>query len=258
MSRPIAYLGNGVLLTLTRFNRIIYLPADDLSVTPHILMQGSWEHWVTNFMQRRILNRSDPRGAIMLDVGANVGWYALTMFFTKEGHYDVWAFEPNPKLVPLLINTYKKNGMDSKRVHQAAVSDKAGELRLNFVGEGMGDSYVTVDATTQEGCFVSSITLDATVPPGSKVAMLKADVEGHEPQVVAGAHRIIEENFEIELFLEHNPSEAEEKMFDYLLGEQGFMAALITTDSNAVPQTREELRTLKEGDVLYFARPPGR
>jgi FkbM family methyltransferase len=233
----------------------------DLSLAPHILMQGDWEAWITTFMQRRLLQRPAEQGAFILDVGANVGWYSLAAYFTREHHYKVLAFEPNPRLAQLLRMTFTVNGLNADWVYQKAAGDGPGSVKLDWRPEYFGGCRVR-DAVAEpsgspvdEGsnASVEQIALDDVIHAGSRVAMVKIDVEGYEPQVIRGAKRILTENPDIELLIEHHQSEEERGMLSELEA-LGFRTGHVATDGNAYPKSLDEVAELADAEMLYLNR----
>src|SRR5258708_38672807 len=72
LRQPQTYLGDHTLLTRTIFGHAIYLDSRDLSLTPHLFLQGYWEPEVTRFFLRIVKPRMH-----VVEVGANVGYYTL-------------------------------------------------------------------------------------------------------------------------------------------------------------------------------------
>jgi len=260
-NRPIAYLGGTTLLTMTKFGRNIYVDSRDLSLAPHILMRGDWESWITAFFQRRILaRRDDPKGALIIDVGANFGWYSLLAYFTREGHYDVVAFEPNPVLHSLLQKTFSVNGMPIARAMRLAVGAAAGVATLKWEDECMGGGGIADESDYWNRTDVEVLTLDwflgkEMFSTGAKppVAMIKIDVEGMEPEVIVGAHEIIRANPSIDLLVEHHQSDQEPVMLEWLRGE-GFQLWSIGEDQNLHVQTLESVAKLRDAEMLFLTR----
>jgi FkbM family methyltransferase len=118
-------------------------------------------------------------GDLFLDIGANVGTY--TVLASKVVGARVIAFEPHPATADWLESNIRHNGIEGRAtVHRVALSDHDGTGALT---EGL-DTMNRVVATG-EGCEVQLRTLDSVVA-GETPAMLKIDVEGHEPEVLAG------------------------------------------------------------------------
>jgi FkbM family methyltransferase len=133
---------------------------------------------------------------VILDVGANIGLTSLAMSFAAPGSTIV-AFEPSPTNIPLFeANTRGRPGI---RLVQSGVGDRPGQL--DFVVPPAG---ANCHVATSEYEFASSpdfrpaqvpiTTLDSYVDDNlgdQRVALIKIDVEGFEPNVLAGARSLI-------------------------------------------------------------------
>lgn len=266
MSRQVAYLGNDTLLTTTKLGRKIYVDGRDLSVAPHLLMEGDWERWITSFMQRQIMQRKDdPQGTLLIDVGANFGWYSLIMWFTKEAKYDLLAIEPNPRLCELLAMTLNVNGIPARSLVRKAAGPELAYANLHFDPTCVGGGFTSdepapvapahlPDHLKQRTVPVEVVPLDALVDDGKRVAMIKIDVEGNEPGVIAGAKRIIAENPFIELLIEHHHTPAHRRMLDELL-DDGFGLFWVGYDSALKPIPLDEVdEKVPVADMVYLRR----
>jgi FkbM family methyltransferase len=144
-------------------------------------------------------------GAIVLDVGANVGAYTLlfSQWVGRAGR--VVAFEPSPSAACSLRHHLDLNEADNVEVIDAAVSDHEGTAALyddGFAGRSsliaVADcqSAVTVKTTTIDGfCSQRSLTPD----------VVKIDVEGAEADVLRGARRTLA-SVRAAVFVEFHPS----------------------------------------------------
>jgi FkbM family methyltransferase len=129
-----------------------------------------------------IVRRYLPHGAMIFDVGANIGVMALVMALTRPD-CQVVAFEPLPTSCDCLRINLEANAVENVRVINAAVSDAPGELRLADNGPW---------SPVHEGAPIRAAAIrlnDLAAPPPS---LIKIDVEGWEPHVLAGASRVLE------------------------------------------------------------------
>jgi FkbM family methyltransferase len=140
-----------------------------------------------------------PQGAVVYDVGANIGYISL-LFARRVGKQGrVFAFEALPANVELLGKNLALNGMDNRvLVIQAAVTDASQPVRfLVHASPGMGrvaGSAGRQDDFTRE-ITVQGVSLDGFVydqgnpPPW----VVKMDIEGGEVLALPGMKHLLAE-----------------------------------------------------------------
>lgn len=127
-------------------------------------------------------------GLTVCDVGAYIGNHTLAF---AERAARVVAFEPNPVTYELL----KLNCRDHPNVVplRLAASDRAGTAQAAVPRTNYGESRIADDV--REGELPLTFELvrldDVALLASDRVGLLKIDVEGHEPQVLCGAERLI-------------------------------------------------------------------
>lgn len=136
-----------------------------------------------------LIERQVSRSSTVIDVGANIGLSTILLARMTE---RVIAFEPSPPNVAFLRRNLERNGITNVEVHAAAASDKPGTLRFHVAQFGAG-SHVVAAGHVSGGAMptvdVPAVTLDGiNLPP---IAFIKVDAEGHEPDVLAGARRLL-------------------------------------------------------------------
>jgi FkbM family methyltransferase len=128
-------------------------------------------------------------GSTVIDVGANIGFFALRFgrWVGPEGR--VIAIEPERRNMAALrrrVQAARLNGV--VECVQAAAADRAGEVRLAVNPAHPGDHRIAED-----GERVPAVTIDdLTAGDPRKVALVKIDVQGAEMLVLAGARRVLE------------------------------------------------------------------
>lgn len=125
-----------------------------------------------------------------VDVGANIGAYSL--FASQVASIDrIVAFEANPDVAEELRANLSANGIAGD-VREVAVSDTPGEIEFGIVSRYAGNSGVaaTAHADTQYArtVKVAAVKLDDALAGLPYPAAIKVDVEGHEAEVLGGAH----------------------------------------------------------------------
>ena len=140
--------------------------------------------------------REHARDGTIFDVGANIGLTSLAMTFAAPGT-PIVAFEPSP----LNIRLFEANtcGHRDIRLERCSVGDRPGSLDFVVPDAGANCHIATTEYEyASESSFhplrVPVTTLDAycaeTIGDGP-VSMVKIDVEGFEPNVLAGASDLI-------------------------------------------------------------------
>lgn len=135
-------------------------------------------------------------GDVAIDVGAHVGVFALHLAEAVGPTGMVYAFEPLARNANLLAMAIAENRYEPRlRLERAGVSDAGGEATLHFARETLntGGAYIgAADASLGPlaTATVPIVRLDdyACRRP---VRLIKMDVEGGEPRVIAGAASLL-------------------------------------------------------------------
>ncbi len=156
------YLGHSTLLCRVLGRYKFFVHAEDTGITPHLLLDGLWEIWVTEFVVRNIAS-----GAKTIDLGSNYGYYTVLMGHLggRDGH--VTSIEPNPSILPFLERNVLVNKLRANvTIDRRAISDKSGEDVNFFCPNAEPKNAKIVSAQTAEqgshfdGKFVKVNTLE--------------------------------------------------------------------------------------------------
>ena len=158
----------------------------------HIAKYGTYEPLLTQWISDYLTTSS--RG-IFVDVSAKIfGWHSLHAS-QHETVDTVVAFEPDPFNAWLLDRNLSLNGIDKVLVSACAVGTQRGSIRLHrYKNSNCGLHSVLVNYGF--GSRIVPITdLDAALDDlgfsDRPVLIMKIDVEGYEPAVIAGAKRTL-------------------------------------------------------------------
>ncbi len=136
-----------------------------------------------------LVSRHIPPSSAVIDVGANIG---LSTILLARLAKRVVAYEPSPPNLAFLRRNLELNGITNVEVRAAAVSSEPGTLRFHVAQFGAGSHVVAsghVSGGTIPAVDVPAVMLDdEALPP---IAFIKIDAEGHEPDVLAGARRLL-------------------------------------------------------------------
>lgn len=136
---------------------------------------------------RNLILASAGPGTLFVDAGAHVGFYSL---LAARAGADVVALEPDPyNLAALRRNLHGTRA----EVLGSAVSDSIGAASFHLSSSTTGGSLVDRgDIEMTRSVSVETTTVDAVVEGRAfDTLVLKVDVEGAEPAVLAGAQRAL-------------------------------------------------------------------
>ncbi|HWA33621.1 MAG TPA: FkbM family methyltransferase [Cyclobacteriaceae bacterium] len=147
-------------------------------------------------------------GNFVVDVGANVGYTAGISSLRAGQAGNVYAFEPNPLLLPRLKANLAKMPFTNVHLFELGLSDQKqiGNLVLPGHYDGnQGIAYVD-NAVSENAIKVPLELLDNLIPEDKPVDVMKIDVEGYELSVFKGGQGLLN-NKKIKhiIFEEHHP-----------------------------------------------------
>jgi FkbM family methyltransferase len=136
-------------------------------------------------------------GDVAIDVGAHIGFFTIHMAQTVGEQGMVYAFEPLDRNADLLAASIAESGFGVRvTLDRAAVSDRAGAGTLRYARETLNTGGAFVSDAVPAGLAGLAATTVRTVclddlAMRRPVRLIKIDVEGGEPRVIAGASNLI-------------------------------------------------------------------
>jgi FkbM family methyltransferase len=144
-------------------------------------------------------------GTVALDIGANVGYYAMIAARGVGPNGRVYAFECVPQTSRFLRHNVRANGFtDTVVVVEQAVSDRIGTARLFIRGWDQTESSIWQQDSARGSLEVETTTVDEMLG-GDGVDLVKIDVEGGEVRALAGMQRTLDRSGDVTMFVECNP-----------------------------------------------------
>lgn len=129
-------------------------------------------------------------GAVVVDVGANVGYHTLMAARHVGPAGKVIAFEPAIDNCDLLARSVAANGLGNVAIHAVAVADTGG-----VVGFAPDDSNGGIDPDPGENAGyphrVPAVTLDGCLADEPRIDVIKLDIEGAEGRALRGMGAIL-------------------------------------------------------------------
>ena len=166
------------------FNYQLHLDTRDKGLSRTLFLFGRRE-----IDHRKMLQEILTPGMQILDIGANIGYYAVMESIAVGNTGKITAIEPMLSNIETLTRNVELNNATNIEVIHGAVSESTGTGQMfmsthsnlhTFHRDGSAFDYL--DSTTIE---VPTMTLrDAGKLSGSRAELIRMDVEGHEVEIL--------------------------------------------------------------------------
>jgi len=149
--------------------------------------------FATNEQEYKLLDRFIGTGDWALDIGANVGHYAMRMSELVGATGRVLAFEPVPDTFALLAANARLFPFANVSLFNVAASDRTASVGIKMprFSEGLINYYQAQLTSEPTALTIVGLPIDALSLP-VKVKLVKIDVEGHELPVLRGMQHLLE------------------------------------------------------------------
>lgn len=226
-----------------------------------IFLFGSFEVQTTQFLSKVV-----RPGDVVLDIGANIGAHTLPLARSCGEGGQVHAFEAtvyacekltrnlrlNPKLAAQVnvLHCVLSDRMDAQAETEivsswSVIAPPVGRDALAGVPQSVGGAQVlTIDHWAEQSGL-------------AKLDLVKIDVDGHEPEIFAGAKRTLEK-FRPKILMElapychaGSPGKLHEQMLE--LERIGYRFRRLERNARPVPFAELAARVQREGSINVFA-----
>ncbi|MDD2723475.1 MAG: FkbM family methyltransferase [Methylovulum sp.] len=215
------YLGDNLAITRLFTGQKMYVDTRDVSLAPHILLEGEWEPQITSIFRKYVEEVST-----VFDIGANFGFFSL-MAGTSNHKGSIHIFEANPDLIHIIIKNVSVNGLTNRsKVNHFAVTNKSNEkVTINIFKDLWGSATlhdVNDKSLIDNSYEVESITIDDYCKKQliQNIDIIKLDIEGFEDKAYEGMREIIAASDNLKMFIEFTfyayaePEKFLEKIFE--------------------------------------------
>jgi len=156
------------------------------------IIYGGFEVYERSFVERYL-----KPGMVVLDIGANQGFYTLLASRLVSHTGKVISFEPSPRERKALLLHKRLNRCGNVSVQALALGEKAATADLHVIKDthtGLNSLKPPVTTSETSVVRVRVDTLDAWLGSHeiAHVDFIKMDVEGGELAVLKGASRLLE------------------------------------------------------------------
>jgi FkbM family methyltransferase len=224
----------------------------------HLYKYGAHEPATTEYLKEHLQLRD---GDVVLDVGANIGWYSLIFDrIASSKSVDIFAFEPDPTNYALLCENVSRNSADHVHTQQLAVADVEDTLQLHLYGKSNLGRHSLLDIHEGETVDVQTVILDrfwVAQGLGDRTPrFIKMDIEGFELMALRGAANVLSRCPMV--MLEYSPgymtaaSITPAELIDLMLSH-GFLANVLE-DGALVPQDADVLKASERHIDLFWTK----
>ena len=176
------------------FNYKLHLDTSDKGLSRTLFLFGRRE--IDHY---KMLQEILKPGMQILDIGANIGYYAVMESKVIGTSGKITAIEPILQNIQMLRRNIELNGIENIDVVHGAVSESTGTGQMyvsshsnlhTFHKDGSAAAYL--ESTPVD---VPTFTLrDAAVRSGTRAELIRMDVEGHEVEILGQLIDLIREN----------------------------------------------------------------
>lgn len=184
----------------------------------HRFVNGYWLGIYEPELQELIVGELGE-GKVFYDIGANAAFFSLIAARVVGPGGMVYAFEPLPENVGVVVDHIEINQLKNLELEQMAVGASVGEA--TFLRTGITSSHLGGgDENGGQTLKVRLTTLDEFVKDHRPPDFAKVDVEGAEAQVLEGASEVLRKH-RPRLLIEMHTSEAYRRC-EQILRENGY------------------------------------
>ena len=145
-------------------------------------------------------------GQVVLDVGANIGYFTLLFAQQVGPHGHVYALEPEPRNFELLQRNIALNGFSNVTAMRRAAWHEPSTLMLYLNEENRGDHRAYPSEESRIGVSIDAGPLDdllADLP--RPIDVVKIDIQGAEYNAVRGMRELLTRNRDVQVLTEFWP-----------------------------------------------------
>ena len=256
--REYFYLSPELALTRQKNGLLLYVDPLDETMSAHLIGYGYWEPNVYAVVTSLI-----SPGDVVVEVGANVGYYTVAMGLMVGAEGRIHTFEANARLAGMVQRSSYINGLNDRvTVHPKAVMETPGSVRFErsrkrsgwgHVAHGDGHVFDDSEIVEVEAASLDSLGLD-------RVDLIRLDAEGSEALILRGASVILAGNPDLVICMEWDPtqmgSRADLPALVSWLSDQGFRLWRIEADASLAPIPMDKAAGLQTCDVVISRKPP--
>ncbi|MBP9732119.1 MAG: FkbM family methyltransferase [Candidatus Magasanikbacteria bacterium] len=172
------------------------------------IVSGSLTFGIYESFETQIFKRMLKPDMVVVDIGANIGYFTLIAAEQVGSQGKVLAFEPENENFALLEKNITYNNLSNVKLFHTALGDSEGTIELFKSEVNKGDHRIyNVENESRERVTVQITKLDTVckVLDVHTIDIIKIDVQGAEGIVLAGMKNILQESPTLIMFIEFFP-----------------------------------------------------
>jgi FkbM family methyltransferase len=177
----------------------MYLDIRDKGVSRELALMGIREALFTHTLQGALRD-----GDCVVDIGANIGYYALMEVRLIGPRGKVYAIEPVPHNMQLLEDSVRLNNYGNIETFRLAIGQSNGISKLYLSDHPNWCSFNPPRKITGQ-IDVEVASLDSFLQDKKRPDLVRMDVEGYEYEILMGMSGILKSDIPLRLFVEFHP-----------------------------------------------------
>jgi len=216
-----------------------------------------WGVYSEDHITRWLLENLDiSDGDLIIDIGANIGWYSLTLSSRQQP--TIIAFEPDINNFNVLQENLRFNAKTNVKAYNKAVSNEEGVLTLHLYKKHNPGRHSFIRQANSIGTAeVPVVPLDVFLENEGfgqgPVKLIKIDIEGYEYTALKAAHQTLARtSYILTEFTPNLMKETGQEPMDYidLLQDAGFRLKLIDENGLSEPDFDTIIRENLQVNIL--------
>ena len=259
-----AHFNFDYVLKRTDDHLIAYDPRDRGAIGSNLTRYGEWcRDDFRSVLSALVKGGRDTRGKIFVDIGANIGTQTIYALI-KDDFERAISIEPAPENISLLDINISLNGLRNRAIIERCAAGAQCERKSLLVNKANPGLNTFMEKVALVDAPISRLDVDVlpadmilqkhSVQPGD-IGLILIDVEGFEPDVIAGAQQVIEAR--VPLFVEFNSHVyGRTGTADFLRSLGKYYMKAYSPGTKKLPARESKISEIDDrylpGDLLFF------
>jgi len=240
---------------------------------PDEKMRKTWQAYCMDLVHEEyttiLFKQLVKRGDVVVDVGANIGYFTILAAKLVGESGKVFAFEPEPKNFSYLKKNIDLNQYENVFAYQKAVSNKNEIVDLyvcdydsghHTIKQGKGiEAYRKGKRGNTKKIEVETVSLDTFLRDKiDRLDIIKIDAEGAEPLILEGMKGLVLSNRNIKIFMEFFPLLIDsmglnsQKLYTLIIDELGLNIYIIGHDYSMTQENSSIIKCKSYDHLMSF------